>query len=152
MIRRIADAEQKKQIASRILLALPDWFGIPESTRAYIGGCADLPFFAYEKEGEHVGFIALKETSPFAAEIYVMGVLREHHRTGVGRRLFEAFYDYAKAHGYEFLQVKTVDAGLYEEYDRTRLFYESMGFRKLEVFPTLWDERNPCLVMVMAVR
>ena len=34
-------------------------------------------------------------------------------------------------------------------FDRTRLFYEAMGFRALEVFPTLWDEWNPCLVMVM---
>ena len=29
--------------------------------------------------------------------------------------------------------------------------YEGIGFRKLEVFPTLWDEWNPCLVLVKSV-
>ncbi|MFP9213188.1 GNAT family N-acetyltransferase, partial [Enterococcus faecalis] len=27
-------------------------------------------------------------------------------------------------------------------------FYESLGFSRLEVFPNLWDEQNPCLVLV----
>lgn len=152
MIEFISDPERKKEIASAILYALPDWFGIPESTRSYIEGCAALPFWAYRGEdGACAGFIALRETSPYAAEIFVMGVLPELHRKGVGRRLFLAFHEYAKARGYAFLHVKTVDAGLFAEYDRTRLFYESLGFQKLEVFPTLWDERNPCLVMVMHI-
>ncbi|MDD2561466.1 MAG: hypothetical protein PHP07_07230 [Eubacteriales bacterium] len=49
------------------------------------------------------------------------------------------------------MQVKTVEAGHYPEYDRTIAFYEGMGFLRLEVFPTLWDERNPCLVLVKAL-
>ena len=56
--------------------------------------------------------------------------------------------DHAKAAGYRLLQVKTVDEGHYEEYDRTIAFYEGVGFLRLEVFPTLWDEWNPCLVLV----
>ncbi|MEN6523457.1 MAG: N-acetyltransferase, partial [Anaerolineaceae bacterium] len=44
---------------------------------------------------------------------------------------------------------KTLDASrCCEEYDRTRAFYEAMGFRPLEVFPELWDKDNPCLLMV----
>ena len=80
-----------------------------------------------------------------------MGVRKEYHRQGIGRLLFAAFHEYARSHGYEYLQVKTVDAGRCPEYDRTRLFYESMGFRKLETFPTLWDEWNPCLVLIRSV-
>ncbi|MCC5890907.1 MAG: N-acetyltransferase, partial [Alkalibacterium sp.] len=45
-------------------------------------------------------------------------------------------------------QVKTVDQGHYKEYDQTIAFYQKQGFKKLEVFPTLWDEWNPCLVLV----
>ena len=52
------------------------------------------------------------------------------------------------ADGYHLLQVKTVDEGHYPEYDRTIAFYEAMGFVRLEVFPTLWDAWNPCLVLV----
>lgn len=80
-----------------------------------------------------------------------MGVLPELHRQGIGRALFEAFQQYAKEKGYVFLQVKTVQEGHYEEYDRTAAFYKSVGFWEFECFPTLWDEWNPCQVYVMAV-
>jgi GNAT superfamily N-acetyltransferase len=144
--------EQKREIATSILHALPDWFGIPESTQKYIDECSEKPFWSYRNGEQDIGFIALKETGPKAAEIFVMGVLKEYHRQGIGRMLFDAFCDYVKSAGYEFLQVKTVDAGCYEEYDRTRMFYERMGFTKLEVLPTLWDKWNPCLVMTMSLR
>lgn len=153
MIRQILNPEQKEQIAARILQDLPEWFGLPESTAAYIRDCRDMPFWAaFPGTDTACGFLALKETSPFTAEIYVMGVCKAFHRRGVGRLLFEAFREYAQSHGYEYLQVKTVDAGRYPEYDRTRLFYESLGFRKLETFPTLWDEWNPCLVLIRTVQ
>ena len=42
--------------------------------------------------------------------------------------------------------------GRYKEYDDTNRFYQSLGFKELEVFPTLWDERNPCQIYVMAIQ
>lgn len=149
-VRYIVDSDLKEQIAECILSDLPDWFGLPDSTREYIEKSRDLPFFAYYKENRYVGFIVLKETSQYTAELYVMGVLKNYHRHKIGEKLFQRFFTYAKQKKYEFIQVKTVDEGHYEEYDRTRLFYENMGFKKLECFPTLWDEWNPCLVMVMS--
>lgn len=145
----ITDAEEKRRIAAEILLDLPEWFGLPDSTEMYIRESAQMPFYAAMAEGETAGFIALKKTSPYAAEVYVMGVKKHRHRYGIGRALMEAFLCRARGEGCEYAQVKTVDEGHYEEYDRTRLFYEAMGFRALEVFPTLWDAWNPCLVMVM---
>lgn len=38
-----------------------------------------------------------------------------------------------------------------EIYDVTNRFYLSLGFREFEVFPTLWDEWNPCQVYVMGL-
>lgn len=148
----IEDKNLKEKIAQDILTKLPEWFGLPDSTREYIKDSMDMPFFAYCKDDKYVGFATLNETSPYAAEIYVIGILKEYHRQKIGEKLFKAFYDYAKKKNYEFIQVKTVDAGHYEEYDRTRLFYEHLGFKKLEVFPTLWDEWNPCLLMVMSIK
>ena len=145
----ITDAEEKRRIAAEILLDLPEWFGLPDSTEMYIRESAQMPFYAAMAEEEAAGFIALKKTSPYAAEVYVMGVKKCQHRHGIGRALMETFLNRACAEGCEYAQVKTVDEGHYEEYDRTRLFYEAMGFRALEVFPTLWDAWNPCLVMVM---
>ena len=149
---RIERAEEKRAISKAVLSDLPEWFGMPEYTNEYINKSAKMPFWVSFVEDEPVGFIALKETSRFAAEVFVMGVLKRFHRRGIGRQLFGAFYAHAKENGYEFLQVKTVDEGHYAEYDQTRLFYESLGFRKLEVFPTLWDPHNPCLILVMSVK
>lgn len=98
-----------------------------------------------------VGFLYLKETGTATVELYVMGVLKEYHRQGIGRELFQSAKEAAGKAGYSFMQVKTVQMGKYEEYDRTNQFYLSLGFQEFEVFPTLWDEWNPCQVYVMAI-
>ena len=151
MIEFIIDPNEKARIAETILRDLPEWFGIPESTANYIEGSRGMPFWAAVEDGQAVGFIVLKETSPRAAEIFVMGVLKSRHRRGVGTLLWEAFRDYAQACGYEYAQVKTVRRGRYAEYDRTNDFYERLGFRELECFPTLWDEWNPCQVYIRSL-
>ncbi|WP_369698097.1 GNAT family N-acetyltransferase [Clostridium perfringens] len=97
------------------------------------------------------GFIALKETSPYTLEIYVMGVLKEFHRYKIGTNLFKACYEYAKEHGYLYMQVKTVKEGCYDVYDRTNTFYKKIGFKEFECFPILWDECNPCQVYIMSI-
>ena len=58
----------------------------------------------------------------------------------------------AKELGYSFLQVKTVQMGKYPEYDATNRFYLALGFGEFEVFPTLWDEWNPCQIYVMSLK
>ena len=151
LIELINDPSGKARVASHILAGLPEWFGIPESTAAYVEGCRSAPLWAAMEDGRPVGFIALKETSPYTSEIYVMGVLKEKHGQGIGTALWEAFRAYAKDHGYEYAQVKTVQRGRYEEYDRTNDFYEHLGFRALECFPTLWDEANPCQVYIRSL-
>ena len=81
-----------------------------------------------------------------------MGVRRAFHRQGIGRALLQRAKAAARAKGYSFLQVKTVQMGRYAAYDRTNRFYLAMGFREFEVFPDLWDKWNPCQVYVMALR
>ncbi len=95
--------------------------------------------------------MCLKETGQATAELSVMGVRRECHGQGIGRELFAAAKAWAKRQGYSFLQVKTVQMGHYENYDRTNRFYLSMGFKEFEVFPALWDKGNPCQIYVMEV-
>ena len=143
--------DRKRTIAREVLADLPEWFGIPESTEEYIRESGNMPFFAAMEKDEILGFMALKETSPFTCEIYVTGVKKRFHRQGAGSAMFADFCDYARQQGYRFVQVKTVAAGHYSEYDATRTAYEHMGFVALEVFPTLWDENNPCLIMVKAL-
>ena len=145
------NAEKKQSISREILEALPDWFAIPESREKYIKESADQPFFAAYDSEKPIGFLCLKETGKETVELCVMGVLKDYHRKGVGRKLFERARDLARQSGYSFMQVKTVQMGRYAEYDATNRFYLSIGFKEFEVFPTLWDERNPCQVYVMAL-
>ena len=62
MIIHITDPKQKAAIAAAILYALPEWFGIPESTENYISESKDLPFFACVEENIPIGFMTLRET------------------------------------------------------------------------------------------
>lgn len=151
MVYIIDDGEAKARIASKILCDLPEWFGIPESIEEYVKCSRKMPFWADIEDGVARGFIALKETSPYTAEIYVIGVLKEFHREKIGFNLFKTFYDYAKKYGYLYIQVKTVKEGCYTEYDKTIAFYKGLGFKEFECFETLWDEWNPCQVYVMYI-
>ncbi len=152
MIVYIKDKKQKELISSTILADLPDWFGLPDSTAEYVKCSKEMPFWAEIENDTAKGFISLKETSSYTAEIYVMGVLKAIHNNGVGKKLFEAFYSYAKEHDYSFIQVKTVQEGHYDEYDKTIQFYKKLGFKEFECFPTLWDEWNPCQIYIMAIK
>ena len=151
-IREIATAGEKQRIARFILESLPDWFGIPEAREEYIGKSASRPFFAAFDGERAIGFLCLAETGKDTAELCVMGVLKEYHCHGVGKALFTTAKRRAKELGYSFLQVKTVQMGKYPEYDATNRFYLALGFCEFEVFPTLWDEWNPCQIYVMSLK
>ena len=149
MVERIESPELKRAIARRVLEDLRDWFGIDESREKYIAESAGQIFVAAKEGGEYVGFLCLKETGRETVELAVMGVLREYHRSGIGRQLFRAARAIAREAGYLFMQVKTVKMGVYEDYDITNRFYLACGFREFEVIPELWGEENPCQIYVM---
>ena len=161
MIKQILDKNEKQKIARKILEALPEWFEVEESREEYIAGCVDWIFLADFREdaqsayGEKTdcctAFLCLKETGNATVEIAVMGVRKDYHRKGIGKQLVEKSKEIARESGYSFMQVKTVQLGNYEDYDRTNHFYIACGFKEFEVFPLLWDEDNPCQVYVMSL-
>ncbi|MBS6195778.1 MAG: GNAT family N-acetyltransferase [Clostridiales bacterium] len=151
MIIELNNSEEKKAVCRQILEDLPDWFGIPEAREEYISLSAHQPLFAAMEDDTPIGFLCLKETGKDTVELAVMGVLKEFHRHGIGRKLFLAAKEKAVKDGYSFIQVKTVQMGHYDVYDDTNRFYLSLGFKEFEVFPTLWDEWNPCQIYVMAL-
>ena len=151
MIEVIQEPHRKIKIAETILHALPEWFGIPESTQTYIDESRELPFWAAIDHEQPVGFLCLKPTSPHTIEIYVMGLLKSHQHLGIGTRLYKAAEQYATTNGYSFMQVKTVKQGTYAIYDETNRFYQHLGFKELECFLTLWDPHNPCQIYIKAL-
>ncbi|HAT4340498.1 TPA: GNAT family N-acetyltransferase [Clostridium perfringens] len=151
MIFKIEDKDRKEKISREILYELPEWFGLPESIAEYISCSKEMPFWADIENRQVRGFIALKETSPYALEIYVMGVLKEFHRYKIGTNLFKTCYEYARERRYLYMQVKTVKESCYDVYDITNAFYKKIGFKEFECFPTLWDQWNPCQIYIMSI-
>ena len=151
-IRIIEDHTEKPRIARAVLEALPEWFGIPEAREKYINVGAEKPFIAAFDVEMPIGFLYLEKTGNSTVELHCMGVLKQFHRNGVGRALVDEAKLIAGKAGYAFMQVKTVQSGYYEEYDRTNAFYKACGFSEFEVFPELWGEANPCQVYVMSLK
>jgi ribosomal protein S18 acetylase RimI-like enzyme len=131
-----------------VLAALPDWFGIEEAVDAYVRDVAALQTFAAGR----AGFLALKQHTDAAAEIYVMGVRPESRGRGLGTALLEAAESFLRAREVEYLQVKTLGPSQpSEHYAETRSFYAARGFRPLEELTAIWGEENPCLIMVKSL-
>ena len=148
---KVINDEEKKKITRAILESLPEWFGILEAREEYILDSVGKDFFCAMEKDKVVGFLYLKQTGKDTVELAVMGVLKEYHRKGIGRALFEYAKESVKESGYSFIQVKTVKMGMYENYDRTNRFYISLGFKEFEVLNSLWDENNPCQIFVMGI-
>lgn len=130
--------------------ALPGWFGIEEGL-AEMGLAAERGpgFVAIDMKERVIGFLTVERHFPESWEISWMAVDPGHHRRSIGRKLVEALVADAREHGVRLLQVKTLAARHPSpEYALTRMFYESLGFLRLEVFPDLWGAANPCLVLV----
>ncbi|HEY3577196.1 MAG TPA: coenzyme F420-0:L-glutamate ligase [Gaiellaceae bacterium] len=145
----IQEPAERSRIAEAVLRDLPEWFGIEEATRRYIEDAATLPTLAVEPD---LGFLCLKQHTPRAGEIYVMGVRQDQHRRGLGRALVAEAERWCRAHGIRYLQVKTLGPSLPDPgYDATRLFYEAVGFVAIEELHGLWSHDNPTLILVKDV-
>ena len=136
-------------VCRRVLATLPTWFGIPESVEDYVAKADEHPTVVASVDGDDVGVLTILVHTPYAAELYVMGVRPEHHRRGIGRQMLGVAETWLQERDIEYLQVKTLsprhpDPG----YVKTREFYFAVGFRPLEEFAELWQPENPALQMV----
>jgi ribosomal protein S18 acetylase RimI-like enzyme len=131
-----------------ILRALPEWFGIEEALAGYARDLRALETWVADVGGAVVGFLTVKQHNKWFAEIEVMAVAPEAHGRGYGRRLIVSAEHALRSRGVELLQVKTLSPSRPDaHYEKTRGFYERMGFRPLEE-TNEWGDANPCLVMV----
>ena len=152
MIREITSDEEKLVISRKILEGLQEWFGVPEAREGYIRNSAGKIFFAaFDDDENPIGFLYLKETGKETVELAVMGVMKENHRKGTGKKLFQAAKKAASKQGYDYLQVKTVREGMYPDYDDTNKFYRALGFKEFEVIPEIWGDANPCQIYIMSL-
>ena len=118
VIKEVKDEKQKMAVVAEVLKDLPEWFGIPESTQAYIEGAKDLRVWVAYQESDVVGFISLSYSSEDCAEIDCLGVKKTFQGQGIGRELITTIEREAVKQ-VDYLQVKTVAEGSNKDYDRT---------------------------------
>ena len=142
-------ASGKGNVCEPILRALPGWFGIETAIVQYRVDIDSLPTWLAKEAEQVIGFVSIKRHTPHAAEVYVMGLLPQARRKGIGTALLIEAQEWLADRGVEYLQVKTLGPSAADEnFAATRAFYEAMDFRPLEEFKQLWGERNPCLMMI----
>jgi GNAT superfamily N-acetyltransferase len=147
-------ADPIPEIVESLLTGLPEWFGLPEAVAGYVADARTLPaLLASGDAGRPVGALVHRRHFPESVEIHVMAVERDHHRKGIGRALVDALVTQASGDGARLISVKTLgpshaDAG----YAATRRFYRACGFLPVEELEGVWDEQNPCLLMVKPLR
>ena len=150
---RVTSGGQYPGTVDRLLRSLPGWFGIEGSNADYVAAARELPTYlarsTADPAAEPAGVLLARHHYPESAEIHLMAVQPHLHRAGVGRALVESLEADLTASGCSLLQVKTLgpshpDPG----YALTRAFYAAMGFLPLQELHELWDQGNPCLIMV----
>lgn len=142
-------AEGKAAICRSILIDLPAWFARPEAVDEYARLAEGAPMLGVFDGGEAVGFASLRNASPAAAEIRVMGVRAQARRRGVGRSLVDAVGRAALAEGRSFVSVKTIGPSSPDpHYAETRAFYEAVGFVPIDEFADYWAPGLPMLLMI----
>ncbi len=149
-IEKIEDPQARAAYTRAVLESLPDWFGNPEGVEEYCAEVRALPLWAaLEEGGAPLGILGGAIHYGRTGDIVVMGVKPGRHRQGVGRALYEAAEDYFIRQGCGYVMVKTLsDLVDFPPYESTRRFYRGMGFAPLVTLREMWDEENPCLIML----
>ncbi len=151
-IQFIENPSTKSQITLQLLSALPEWFGIPESNEHYVEGVKPLPFWAAYDADKCIGFFAGKIHYQKTGDIYVCAVDPGYHHKGIGKALYEHMEKYFRDNKCTYVIVKTLsDIVEYEPYKNTHRFYKSIGFSELVTLTEMWDEENPCLIMIKRI-
>ena len=147
-ITREPDAEARAYICRELLAALPDWFGLPDANARFERDVRELPMWVARLGGRAIGFVTLRQHFPATAELHLIAIHPAHHRHSIGAGLIAAIESHLRGTATRHLTVKTLapEAGD-PYYARTHRFYAAQGFLPLEVFPTLWDPENPCLLL-----
>jgi GNAT superfamily N-acetyltransferase len=145
--------EADREGCAAVLARLPHWFGFPAVNAEYIAGLGRMPAWVARRDGAVAGFIAIERRTETAAEIVVLAVAPELHRTGVGSALLDAAEGWLRGQGYRFVYLLTLGPSDPDEgYTRTRAFYAARGFAPLFETTAFWGEAQPALLLVKPLR
>jgi ribosomal protein S18 acetylase RimI-like enzyme len=117
----------------RIAPLVDEWWGgrqmLDMLPRLFFVHFSDTAFVA-EEGGDLAGFLAgfLSQSQPDEAYIHFVGVSPSHRGRGVGRLLYERFFEAARAHSRSVVRCVTAPVN-----ERSVAFHRALGFRVDEV-------------------
>jgi ribosomal protein S18 acetylase RimI-like enzyme len=148
----IKDNKNKAEYTNIILRKLPEWFGNEESLQKYVNTVNKYPFWTVFDEDNCIGFISGKIHYNRTGDIYVCGIDPTYQGKGIGTLLYKELEKYFIGNGCEYVIVKTLSEIVeYKPYLETKKFYLKMGFKELLTLTEMWDEENPCLIMIKKI-
>ena len=148
-IMEINDNSIKSEYTNTILRKLPEWFGNEQSLQEYVNTVNKYPFWAAFDNDICIGIFSGKIHYNRTGDIYVCGIDPNYHGKGIGTLLYKIFEKYCIENNCEYVIVKTLsELAQYEYYIKTKKFYVKMGFKELITLTEMWDENNPCLIMI----
>jgi ribosomal protein S18 acetylase RimI-like enzyme len=152
-ITQINDNNKKAEYADNILRKLPEWFGMEEGLREYVNTVNKYPYWAaFDEENNCIGFFSGRIYYNRTGDIYVCGVDPRYHGKGIGTLLYKEMEKYFIKNNCEYVIVKTIsEIDDDKNYAKTRKFYKKMGFEELITLTEMWDENNPCLIMIKKI-
>ena len=151
-IMEILENNKKTEYSNYILRKLPEWFGNEKGLLEYVNTVYKYPFWAAFDKNNCIGFFSLKFHHNRTGDIYVCGIDPNYHGKGIGTLLYKELEKYCLKNNCEYIIVKTVDEkNIEKHYGKTVKFYKSIGFKELITLPELWDENNPCLIMIKII-
>jgi ribosomal protein S18 acetylase RimI-like enzyme len=149
----ITDNIKKAEYTNLVLRKLPEWFGNEESLQEYIDTVHENPFWAAFDNNNCIGFFSVKIHYNRTGDIYVCGIDPNYHRKGIGTLLYKTIEKYFIINACEYIIVKTLsEINPDKNYAKTRLFYKKMGFIELITLKEMWNENNPCLIMIKYIK
>ena len=138
-----------------IVRSLPYHFGDESGRQMCARAVRQSDGVVAEVDGRVVGFLTLERHFDHSAEITWMAVEPSWRGRGVGHALIEQLVGRLRDEGRSLLLVMTLgpshDEGSVEDgYERTRRFYQSVGFIPAREWPTFWPT-NPALLLVRVI-
>lgn len=113
----------------RVIQHVNEWWGgrqmAPMLPRLFFVHFESTSFVADREDGTLAGFLIgfLSQTEPETAYVHFVGVAPEERRTGLGRELYERFFEAARTHGRTVVRCMTSPASA-----DSIAFHESLGF------------------------
>jgi len=121
-----------EQLFREITKDLPEWFGLPECNEHYAIGVQERINFAVKINKKYVGLLSLDFPYPKNSNIYWMGVFRQYHGQGLGRKLIAEAISYSLSKSATTMTVETLaPTECDSNYLNTYHFYEKQGFNPL---------------------